>query len=177
MNTPEKVPNIVFKTHSHDKKVCGENPFAWTDVHADEIFANKKIVLFALPGAFTPTCSGQHLPGYEEQYEELIKMGIDDVICLSVNDAFVMNEWKEDQKIKKVKMLPDGNGEFTREMGMLVDKTNLGFGKRSWRYSMYVENGEIRNIFEEPGKCDDCLNDPFEVSDAHTMCDYLRRQK
>jgi peroxiredoxin len=173
MENIERVPNVVFKTHSHDKNVCGVDPFAWVDVTTDEIFKGKNIVLFALPGAFTPTCSGQHLPGYEEKFDELKKLGVDEVICLSVNDAFVMHEWGADQNTKNVKLLPDGNGEFTEKMGMLVDKKNLGFGKRSWRYSMYVEDGEIKKIFEEPGKCDDCLTDPFEVSDVDTMIDYL----
>jgi len=174
MNTQEKVPNVVFKTHSHDKNVCGSDPFAWTNVTTDEIFKNKKVVLFALPGAFTPTCSGLQLPGYETAHDELKELGIDEVICLSVNDAFVMHEWKRFQKVEKVRMLPDGNGEFTEKMGMLVDKANLGFGKRSWRYSMYLENGEIKKLFEESGKCDDCLGDPFDVSDAQTMLKYLR---
>jgi len=174
MNTPQKVPNIVFKTHTHDKNVCGDDPFGWVDVTTDEIFKDKKIVLFALPGAFTPTCSSQHLPGYEAEYEKFKELGIDEVICLSVNDAFVMNEWGIDQKVEKVTLLPDGSGNFTRGMGMLVKKENLGFGERSWRYSMYVENGEIKKVFEEEGKSDNFKDDPFEVSDAKTMIEYLK---
>ena len=174
MNTPKRVPQIIFKTHTHDKKVCGDDPFAWVDISTDEIFKGKKIILFALPGAFTPTCSSQHLPGYEAHYDEFKKLGVDEVICLSVNDAFVMNAWREDQKVEKVKLLPDGSAEFTKGMNMLVEKYDLGFGLRSWRYSMYAEDGEIKKIFIEPGFRDNCPNDPFGVSGAETMLEYLK---
>ena len=174
MNTPTRVPNIIFKTHTHDKNICGDDPFAWVDLSTNEMFKGKKVVLFSLPGAFTPTCSSQHLPGYEAKYDEFKKFGIDEVYCLSVNDAFVMNAWQEDQKVNKVKLIPDGTGDFTRAMGMLVKKNNLGFGERSWRYSMYVEDGEVKKMFVEPGFSDDCPDDPFEVSDAETMLDYLK---
>lgn len=174
MDTPKQVPQVIFKTHTYDKKICGDNPFAWIDVSSDEIFKGKKIVLFALPGAFTPTCSSRHLPGFEALYDEFKKLGIDEVICLSVNDAFVMNEWREDQGVKKVKLLPDGSTEFTEKMKMLVRKDNLGFGKRSWRYSMYVEDSEIKKIFIEPGFKDNSTDDPFEVSDAKTILEYLK---
>ena len=143
-------------------------------VNASELFAGKKVVLFAVPGAFTPTCSAKHLPGYVDHYQALKDKGVDTVACLSVNDAFVMFQWGKSQNAKNVFLLPDGNGEFTRKMGMLVDKRNLGFGQRSWRYSMYVENGEIKKLFAEPGYSDDCPTDPFEVSDADTMLNYLK---
>jgi peroxiredoxin len=131
--------------------------------------------VFALPGAFTPTCSSQQLPGYEEKYDELKALGVDEVYCLSVNDAFVMNAWARDQKIEKVKVLPDGSGVFTQGMGMLVNKDHVGFGMRSWRYSMLVDNGEVIKVFEEPGKNNAGDNgDPFEVSDADTMIKYLK---
>lgn len=171
---PKRVPNIVFKTHTHDKNVCGDDPFAWVDLSTDEMFKNKKAIVFSLPGAFTPTCSSQHLPGYEAKYDEFKKLGVDEIYCLAVNDAFVMNAWKEDQGVKKVKLIPDGTGDFTRGMGMLVKKNNLGFGERSWRYSMYVEDGEIKKIFVEPGLSDDYGPDPYEVSDADTMLEYLK---
>lgn len=174
MNTPKHVPQVIFKTHTHDKKICGDKDFAWIDLSTDEVFKGKKIVLFALPGAFTPTCSSQHLPGYETGYDEFKKLGVDEVICLSVNDAFVMNAWQEDQGVKKVMMLPDGTGEFTKAMGMLVKKNNLGFGERSWRYSMYVEDGEIKKIFVEPGLTHNCKDDPYEVSGSETMLEYLK---
>jgi peroxiredoxin (alkyl hydroperoxide reductase subunit C) len=174
MSAGKQIPQVTFKSHTHDKKICGDDPFAWMDVTSNEIFKGKSVVLFALPGAFTPTCSSKHLPGYEASYDEFKKLGIDEVICLSVNDPFVMHEWGRDQDIKKVKLIGDGSGEFSRAMGMLVKKDNLGFGERSWRYSMYVEDGEIKKIFAEQGFSDNCPTDPFEVSDADTMLDYLK---
>lgn len=177
MSTPTHVPSVTFKTRVRDESVEGPNPFRWQDRTSDEIFGNKKIVLFALPGAFTPTCSSTHLPGYEAAYDEFKALGVDEVICLSVNDAFVMFQWAKNLSVSKVFMLPDGNADFTREMGMLVKKHNLGFGDRSWRYSMYVENGEIKKVFSEPDMRDDADTDPFEVSDAPTMLSYLKTLK
>ncbi|MGZ8238962.1 MAG: redoxin family protein, partial [Methylobacter sp.] len=130
------VPDVVFKTRVRDESVGGDNPFRWQDVSTDDIFKGKKVVVFSLPGAFTPTCSSQHLPGYDAKYQQLIDLGIDEVYCVSVNDAFVMYQWAKHLGIKHVKMLPDGNGDFTRALNMLVKKENLGFGSRSWRYSM-----------------------------------------
>ncbi len=173
---PKTVPDVVFKTRVRNDNLPGPNPFEWKDLSSDDIFAGKKVVLFALPGAFTPTCSSTHLPGYESKYDEFKALGIDSVVCLSVNDAFVMYQWGKSQKAEKVFLLPDGSGEFTRKMGMLVDKDNLGFGMRSWRYSMLVDNGEIRKVFSEPGFADNCPTDPFEVSDADTMLNYLKSQ-
>jgi len=138
------------------------------------LFKGKKVVVFSLPGAFTPTCSSTHLPGYEEKYDELKTLGVDEVYCISVNDAFVMFQWGKQQGVKKVKLLPDGSADFTREMDMLVKKDNLGFGERSWRYSMYVADGNIGKVFVEPGFSDDCPDDPFEISDVNTMIDYLK---
>ncbi|GEO81887.1 peroxiredoxin [Pararhodospirillum oryzae] len=171
------VPSTTFKTRVRNEALGGPNPFEWKDVTTEEIFNNKKVVLFALPGAFTPTCSTSHLPRYEALYDEFRALGVDSVVCLSVNDAFVMYQWGKAQGASKVFLLPDGNGEFTRKMGMLVDKSNLGFGMRSWRYSMYVENGEIKKMFAEPGHDDNCPTDPFEVSDADTMLNWLKGQK
>ena len=169
-----RVPEVIFKTRVRDDSVGGDNPYRWQDVPAGEIFNGKKIVVFGLPGAFTPTCSSTHLPGFEAKYDEFKALGIDEVYCLSVNDAFVMKQWADKLGVKKVKMLPDGNGDFARGMGMLVKKENLGFGERSWRYSMLVEDGIIKKLFIEPGFSDDCPDDPFEVSDADTMLAHLR---
>ena len=169
-----KVPQATFKTRVRDESVEGPNPFRWQDVTTDEIFAGKRIFVFALPGAFTPTCSSTHLPGYEERYNELLAEGVDEVYCLSVNDAFTMYQWGVHQGVKNVKLLPDGSADFTRLMGMLVRKDNLGFGDRSWRYSMLVEDGRITALFEEPGRCDNCPADPFEVSDAGTLLAHLK---
>jgi len=170
------VPSVVFKTRVRDESLGGDNPFDWKDLSSDEVFKNKKVVLFSLPGAFTPTCSTSHLPRFEELYAEFQAQGVDAVVCLSVNDAFVMFQWGKSQKAENVFLLPDGNGEFTRKMGMLVDKDNLGFGQRSWRYAMYVENGEIKQLFSEAGFEDNCETDPFEVSDADTMLNYLKNR-
>lgn len=173
----QKVPSVVLKTRVRDTSVEGPNPFRWQDVTTDDIFKNKKIVVFSLPGAFTPTCSSFHLPGYEAAYDELKRLGVDEVYCISVNDAFVMYQWWIHQQVSKVQYLPDGSGTFTKEMGMLVKKDNLGFGDRSWRYSMYVEDGIIKKMFIEPGISDNCPIDPFEVSDAETMVSYLKSVK
>lgn len=173
----QKVPNVILKTRVRDENIGGQNPYRWQDVATDEIFKNKKTVIFSLPGAFTPTCSSFHLPGYEAAYDELKGLGVDEIYCVSVNDAFVMFQWWRHQGVKKVKYLPDGSGAFTKGMGMLVKKDNLGFGDRSWRYSMYVEDGMVKKMFIEPGFSDNCPTDPFEVSDAQTMLGYLRSLK
>jgi peroxiredoxin len=170
----QQVPNVTFKTRVRDESVDGPNPFRWEDKTTADIFANKRVVVFSLPGAFTPTCSSTHLPGYEEHYQAFRDAGIDEIYCLSVNDAFAMFQWGKNLGAKNVKLLPDGNGDFTREMGMLVDKSNLGFGKRSWRYSMVVNNGEVEKVFAEAGQCDNADSDPFEVSDANTLLNYLK---
>ncbi|NJL87415.1 MAG: peroxiredoxin [Leptolyngbyaceae cyanobacterium SM1_1_3] len=174
MPVVKRVPNVVFKTRVRDESVGGPNPFRWQDVTTQEIFGGKRVVLFSLPGAFTPTCSSTHLPRYEALYDEIKAQGVDEVICISVNDAFVMFQWAKQQGVENVKVLPDGNGEFTRKMGMLVDKSNLGFGMRSWRYSMVVNDGEIEKVFIEPDFGDNCPTDPFEVSDADTILAYLK---
>ena len=156
----KRVPNVTFRTRrDHD----------WVDVTSDDIFAGKTVVVFSLPGAFTPTCSSSHVPRYNQLVPKFQALGVDDVICVSVNDAFVMNEWKRAQNADRVTFLPDGNGEFTDGMGLLVGKEDLGFGRRSWRYSMLVRDGVVEKMFiepEEPG-------DPFHVSDADTMLKYL----
>ncbi|NEO29159.1 MAG: glutathione peroxidase [Symploca sp. SIO3C6] len=156
----ERVPNVTFHTRSNDQ---------WVDVTTSELFSGKKVIVFSLPGAFTPTCSSSHLPHYEELAGVFKQNGIDEIICISVNDTFVMNEWGKEQNAKQVRLIPDGNGDFTEGMGMLVDKDNLGFGKRSWRYSMLVEDGVIKKMFIEP----EVEGDPYEVSDADTMLNYI----
>lgn len=170
----DRVPHVVFKTRVRDESVEGPNPYRWQDKTTADIFAGKKVVVFSLPGAFTPTCSSNHLPRYEELYEEFKAQGVDEIICVSVNDAFVMFQWGKSVGANHVSLLPDGAGEFTRKMGMLVDKSNIGFGMRSWRYSMLVNDGNIEKIFVEPGYEDNCPVDPFEVSDADTMLAFLK---
>jgi len=173
MNLRDRLPDVVFKTRVYDETVDGPNPYRWQDQSTQEIFGGKRVVLFALPGAFTPTCSSTHLPRYEELFEEFKQVGIDEIICLSVNDAFVMFQWGKHLGAEKVRMLPDGNAEFTRKMGMLVEKTNLGFGMRSWRYALVADNLEIERMFIEPDIGDNCPTDPYTVSDAETVLTYL----
>lgn len=168
------MPQVTFKTRVRDESVEGSNPFRWHDLTTDDVFKGKNIVIFALPGAFTPTCSSTHVPGFESKYDEMKALGVDEVVCLSVNDAFVMYQWKKHLGVEKVFMLPDGNGDFTKGMEMMVKKNNLGFGDRSWRYSMHVVDGVIKKMFIEEGKTDNYGPDPFEVSDAETMLAYLK---
>ena len=139
-----------------------------------DLFTGKRVVIFSLPGAFTPTCSAYQLPGFEEQYEEFIQLGIDDIYCISVNDGFVMNAWAKEQGIEKVKLIPDGNAFFTRSMGYLVNKSNLGFGQRSWRYAAVVENGVIEKTFVEDGMRDNADTDPYEVSTPEAVLEYVK---
>jgi thioredoxin-dependent peroxiredoxin len=174
MSAIERVPSVVFKTRVRDESVEGPNPYRWQDTTTQDLFSGKRVIVFSLPGAFTPTCSTSHLPRYEELYDEFQAQGIDSIICISVNDAFVMFQWGKNMGTERVFLLPDGNGEFTRKMGMLVDKANLGFGMRSWRYSMLVNDGVIEKMFMEPEFGDNCPIDPFEVSDADTMMNYLK---
>lgn len=172
--TPQTVPAATFHTRVRNESLGGPNPFEWKNLTSDDVFSGKRIVLFALPGAFTPACSENHLPGYERHYDAFRAVGIDEVICLSVNDAFVMFQWALSRKIEKVQMLPDGNGEFTRKMGMLVERTSNGMGLRSWRYSMLVEDHKIGKLFIEPDLKDNPPGVPLEVSGAETMLSYLR---
>ena len=172
-----KIPQVTFKTRIGDNQSLGGGCAIggeWKDVTSDHLFKNKKIVLFSLPGAYTPTCSSQQVPGYEGKYEELKKY-VDEVYCLSVNDSFVMNAWFRDQKISKVKPIGDGEAKFTKGMDMLVNKPKQGFGMRSWRYSAFIDNGEVVKIFVEDGKNNDSGDgDPFKVSDVNTMLKYLK---
>lgn len=157
----QPVPQATFKTRTPE----GE----WKAVTTDDIFKGKTVVVFSLPGAFTPTCSSAHVPRYNALVPVFKANGVDEVVCISVNDAFVMDAWQKDQSAYQIRFLPDGNGEFSAAMGMLVDKEAIGFGKRSWRYSMLVRDGVIEKMFIEPDK----PGDPFEVSDADTMLKYI----
>jgi thioredoxin-dependent peroxiredoxin len=139
-----------------------------------ELFNGKRVVIFSLPGAFTPTCSAYQLPGFEEKYEEFTALGIDAIYCVSVNDGFVMNAWAQDQNIEKVKLIPDGNAYFTRSMGFLVNKSNLGFGARSWRYAAVVDNGIIEKLFVEDGQRDNADTDPYEASTPEAVFEYVK---
>jgi peroxiredoxin len=155
-----RLPDVTFKC-----RVAGE----WVNKTTEQFFKGKRVVLFALPGAFTPTCSSKQLPKYEEMYKMFIEKGVTDVYCLSVNDCFVMNAWADSLDIQNVKMIPDGSGEFTRHMGMLVSKDDKGFGYRSWRYAMIINDGVVERVYEEAGKGDNTSTDPFEVSKAENV--------
>lgn len=173
----DKVPEVVFKTRKRIAELEGktENPFDWVDTSSAEIFSGKRVVMFALPGAFTPTCSSTHVPGYEADYDAIKAAGVDEVYCLSVNDAFVMYQWGLKQGAEKVKMMPDGACTFTRGMGMSCTwTTERGFGERSWRYSMVVNDGVIEKMFVEADFVQNSGPDPFEVSDSKTMLSYLQ---
>lgn len=159
----KRVPQVSFRVRENNE---------WKTVTSDDIFKGRTVVVFSLPGAFTPTCSSTHLPRFNELAPAFFANGVDAIACISVNDTFVMNEWAKDQEAENVVLIPDGNGEFTEGMGMLVDKSDLGFGKRSWRYSMLVKDGVVEKMFVEPEK----PGDPFEVSDADTMLDYINPQ-
>jgi thioredoxin-dependent peroxiredoxin len=174
---PTHVPNVTFHIRVRNEALGGSNPFEWKTTNSEEVFGGKRIVLFALPGAFTPDCSDSHLPGYETLYGDFRHLGIDQVICLSVNDAFVMFQWAKSRNVEKVFMLPDGNAHFTRRMGMLVDRSSTGMSMRSWRYSMFVDCGAIVKLFAEPDIQDNLVGVAVTISDAGTMLAYLRDAK
>ncbi len=171
---PEVVPAAVFKTRVRDDSIEGDNPYRWEDVTSFDLFAGKRVVLFSLPGAFTPTCSTMQLPEFENNFAEFKALGIKDIYCISVNDAFVMNAWAKAQKLKKVQVIPDGSGKFTAAMQMLVRKDNLGFGKRSWRYACVVNNGKIEKWFIEPEPQDNCPIDPYGQTSPVNVLEWLK---
>ena len=162
MTIGKKIPeNIIFHVRHRDESIGGENPYKWKEITTADYFNNKRILLFSLPGAFTPTCSTYQLPGFEKHYDAIKEHGIDEIYCISVNDSFVMNKWAQDQHIRNVKVIADGSALFTNYMNMLVLKDNLSFGQRSWRYAAIINNGVVEKLWEEPGKMDNCLDDPY----------------
>jgi len=168
------VPAVTFKTRVRDESVGGSNPYRWQDVNSYELFGGKRVIIFSLPGAFTPTCDTFQLPDFDFMYQDFKdKHGIDEIYCISVNDAFVMNCWAKTQGTKSVKMIPDGNGEFTNKMNMLVQKENLGFGDRSWRYAAVIDNGVIEAWFEEPGFKNNAEEDPYGETAPKNIMSYL----
>ena len=165
-----KVPSATFRVRVRDESIGGDNPFRWQDMSTEDFFDNKRVVVFSLPGAYTPTCSTYQLPGFENNAQAFKDKGIDDIYCISVNDSFVMNKWAKDQGIENVKVIPDGNGEFTSELDMLSMFTARGFGLRSWRYAMVVDNGVITHFFQEPGRMDPIVdNDPDRDMDPYSV--------
>ena len=171
----KRVPNVVFKTRVRDESVGGDNAYRWEDVQSKDLFKRKRVVLFSLPGAFTPTCSTYQLPNFEKLFSKFQECGIKDIYCLSVNDAFVMNAWAKQQNLKNVKVIPDGSGQFTKKMKMLVKKDNLGFGVRSWRYAAVIKNGVIEKLFVEPGFEDNCATDPYGESSPENVLEWLQK--
>jgi peroxiredoxin len=171
------LPIVNFPTRVRNDELEGPNPFEWRQVSSTFLFGgnklNKRVVIFSLPGAFTPTCSTYQLPGFENNAQAFYDAGIDDIYCVSVNDSFVMNCWAKDQGLENVKVVPDGSGRFTRQMGMLVDKDNLGFGHRSWRYAAVVKNGVVEKWFEEPGREDNHGEDPYGETSPENVLKYL----
>lgn len=169
-----QIPDVTLKTRVRDESIGGDNPFRWQDLAVRDEFAGKKVIVFSLPGAFTPTCSNEQCPNFERLADDFKALGFDGVYCVAVNDAFVMYQWAQKLGLKKIKLLPDGSGNFTRRMGMLINKEHLGFGHRSWRYAMVVNNGVIEKWFEEPGINDAGSDeDPYGETDPERVLAYL----
>jgi thioredoxin-dependent peroxiredoxin len=169
-----KLPHVTFKTRVRDDSIEGSNPFRWEDKTTDDYFKGKRVVLFSLPGAFTPTCSTYQLPGFEENYNKIKENGIDEIYCMSVNDAFVMNAWAKAQSVERVKVIPDGSGNMTRFMGMLIGKNHLGFGSRSWRFMAIINDGVVEKWWQEPGINNDGEDeDPYVESTPENCLEYL----
>ena len=169
------VPEVKFNVRVRDDSIGGDNPFKWVEINSLDLFKNKKVILFSLPGAFTPTCSTFQLPNFNKLYGEFKDLGIDEIFCMSVNDSFVMNAWAKHHDIGNIKVIPDGNGEFTRKMGMLVKKENLTFGMRSWRYSVVIEDCKILKKFVEPGFSDNALDDPYGETSPENILEHLKQ--
>ena len=174
---PKFLPVVEFHTRVRDESVGGPNPYRWQTVSSWDLFAGKRVVIFSLPGAFTPTCSTFQLPNFEKLYDEFKQQGIDEVYCISVNDAFVMNAWAKQQNIQNVKVIPDGSGDFTSVMQMSVYKGNVGFGVRSWRYAVVANNGKIEQWFVEPGMEDQCEVDPYGQTSPENILSWLKGEE
>ena len=172
----KNLPNVNFKIRVRDESIGGDNPFKWEEKSTNDFFKGKKTIIFSLPGAFTPTCSTFQLPDFNKLYNEFKSLGIDEIYCISVNDSFVMNAWAKSQNIDNIKVIPDGNGDFTRQMGMLVNKNNLGFGQRSWRYAAIIDDCKIMETFIEPGFEDNCNEDPYEMSSPQNILKFLKNE-
>tara|TARA_Y100000385_G_scaffold291005_1_gene366631 strand:+ start:31821 stop:32444 length:624 start_codon:yes stop_codon:yes gene_type:complete len=168
-----KIPTLSFQTRVLDENITEGNPYVWKEVTTDQLFSDKRVVLFSLPGAFTPTCSTYQLPGFEKMYNEFREVGIDEIYCVSVNDSFVMNQWGKWAKLKNVKLIPDGSALLTMSMNMLVSKDNLGFGQRSWRYAVLLNDGVVEKSFIEPGISDNCETDPYGETSPENVFNYI----
>jgi len=171
------LPHVTFMVRERDDSIEGSNPYKWVEKSANDYFGKGKYILFSLPGAFTPTCSTYQLPNFEKLYSEFKELGITEIYCMSVNDSFVMNAWAKHHDIKRIKMIPDGNGEFTHGIDMLVQKNNLGFGMRSWRYAAIIEDGQLTKMLSEPGKDDNIQDDPYGILSPENVMKYLRGEE
>ena len=171
------LPHVTFMVRERDDSIEGSNPYKWVEKSANDYFGKGKYILFSLPGAFTPTCSTYQLPNFEKLYSEFKELGITEIYCMSVNDSFVMNAWAKHHDIKRIKMIPDGNGEFTNGIDMLVQKNNLGFGMRSWRYAAIIEDGQLIKMLSEPGKDDNVEDDPYGISSPENVMKYLKGEE
>ena len=169
----KQVPEVYFNVRVQNIETW---EYEWQAHTSSDYFLGKRVVVFSLPGAFTPTCSNNQVPGFDVLYDQILAQNVDEVYCMSVNDTFVMNAWARDLGLQNVKLIPDGSGEFTERMQMLVRKDNLSFGARSWRYAMVLNNGIVEAWFEEPGKSDDCLDDPYGETTPENVLAYLERQ-
>lgn len=169
-----KVPDVTFRTRVRDERIGGDNPYRWEDKTSGDYFGGRRSIAFSLPGAFTPTCSTFQLPDFEKLFPEFQAEGIESIYCISVNDAFVMNAWAKDQGLKNVQVIPDGSGTFTRLMGMLVDKDNLGFGMRSWRYAMLVDDNVIKAVWSEEGQRDNADDDPYGETSPQNILEAVK---
>ncbi len=174
MQIGTKLPEITFYVRVRDESIGGENPYKWETRTTSDYFSGKRTILFALPGAFTPTCSNQQLPSFENNAAEFKALGIDEIYCLSVNDSFVMNKWAEAKGLQNVQVIPDGSGDFTRLIGMLVKKENAGFGLRSWRYASVIKDGVVEGWFEEPGIADNSEVSPYGISSGESVLEWLK---
>ena len=173
-----QIPDVTLKTRVRDENVEGPNPFRWQDLNVRDEFAGKRVVVFSLPGAFTPTCSNEQCPNFERLADDFKALGIDGVYCVAVNDAFVMYQWSKNLGLEKIRLLPDGSGNFTRRMGMLINKDHLGFGMRSWRYAMVVDDNTITHWFEEPGINDvGADDDPYGETAPERLLETLKAEK
>jgi peroxiredoxin len=173
-----QIPDVILKTRVRDETVEGPNPFRWQDLKVRDEFAGKKVIVFSLPGAFTPTCSNEQCPNFERLADDFKALGIDGVYCVAVNDAFVMYQWGKNLGLSKIRLLPDGSGNFTRRMGMLINKDHLGFGQRSWRYAMVVEDNTVTHWFEEPGINDvGADSDPYGETAPEKILQILQAEK
>lgn len=173
-----QIPDVTLKTRVRDETLGGDNPFRWQDLRVRDEFAGKKVVVFSLPGAFTPTCSNEQCPNFERLADEFAALGVDGVYCVSVNDAFVMFQWGKNLGLSKVRLLPDGSGAFTRRMGMLINKDHLGFGMRSWRYAMVVDDNTVTHWFEEPGINDEGTDrDPYGETAPERILEVLKSER